>query len=166
MDKNIICEAMYALPGNVVVRRRKSLLASILVFIAGVAVIVLNNLLGDAISVDLRSGAVFVGGTLAVVGAIMLLARVAGSTGVPFHTKAHCYLRYDEIFFDRNVLNEVLQTVGEGKVSPLLGMERAQVPAVTVAMYRTPDNRFAAMQVFEYIDLEYRPLSELKIVGA
>ena len=30
-------------------------------------------------------------------------------------------------------------------------------------MYRTPDNRFAAMQAFEYADLEYRPLTRLQI---
>ena len=42
-------------------------------------------------------------------------------------------------------------------------MKRAQVPALTVALYRTPGNRFAAMQAFEYADLEYKPLTELKI---
>jgi len=42
-------------------------------------------------------------------------------------------------------------------------MPHARVPAVSVAMYRTPDNRFAAMQAFEYADLEYRPLTRLQI---
>ena len=51
----------------------------------------------------------------------------------------------------------------EGNVERLLAMPHARVPAVSVAMYRTPDNRFAAMQAFEYADLEYKPLTELKI---
>ena len=53
--------------------------------------------------------------------------------------------------------------VAEGNVERLLAMPHARVPAVSVAMYRTPDNRFAAMQAFEYADLEYKPLTELKI---
>ena len=51
----------------------------------------------------------------------------------------------------------------EGNVERLLAMPHARVPAVSVAMCRTPDNRFAAMQAFEYADLEYKPLTELKI---
>ncbi|MEI3583931.1 MAG: hypothetical protein V8Q29_05170 [Alistipes shahii] len=38
--------------------------------------------------------------------------------------------------------------VAEGNVERLLAMPHARVPAVSVAMYRTPDNRFAAMQAF------------------
>ena len=53
--------------------------------------------------------------------------------------------------------------VAEGNVERLLAMPHARVPAVSVAMYRTPDNRFAAMQAFEYADLEYRPLTRLQI---
>ena len=37
MDRNKICEAMYALPGGVVVKRRKSQLRAAVLFIAGVA---------------------------------------------------------------------------------------------------------------------------------
>ncbi|WP_368201614.1 hypothetical protein [Alistipes shahii] len=88
MDKIKICEAMYALPGEVVVRRRKSLVLPAALLAAGVA---------------------------------------------------------------------------EGNVERLLAMPHARVPAVSVAMYRTPDNRFAAMQAFEYADLEYRPLTRLQI---
>lgn len=53
--------------------------------------------------------------------------------------------------------------VAEGNVERLLAMPHARVPAVSVAMCRTPDNRFAAMQAFEYADLEYRPLTRLQI---
>ena len=48
----------------------------------------------------------------------------------------------------------------------MLFRSRSEVPALAVALYRTPDNRFAAMQAFEYAELEYRPLTELRIVGA
>ena len=44
MDKIKICEAMYALPGGVVVKRRKSQLRAAVLFIAGVALVVVNNM--------------------------------------------------------------------------------------------------------------------------
>ena len=61
------------------------------------------------------------------------------------------------------MVSDVMQAVSDGDAERLLGMKRAQVPALTVALYRTPGNRFAAMQAFEYADLEYKPLTELKI---
>ena len=41
MDKNKICEALYALPGNVVVKRRKFQLLPAVLFVAGAAMICL-----------------------------------------------------------------------------------------------------------------------------
>ena len=46
MDKIKICEAMYALPGEVVVRRRKSLVLPAALLAAGVAILVLNHVYG------------------------------------------------------------------------------------------------------------------------
>lgn len=73
------------------------------------------------------------------------------------------YLRYDELYFERSQSRDVVALVAEGNVERLLAMPHARVPAVSVAMCRTPDNRFAAMQAFEYADLEYRPLTRLQI---
>lgn len=56
------------------------------------------------------------------------------------------------------------ESIAAGNLSRLLTMPRAQVPAVTVCMYRSRDNGFVAMQAFEYVDLEYRPLTGLEII--
>lgn len=165
MDKAKICEAMYALPGGVVVKRRKPMLVPALLLVAGVAMLVLNNLYGASLTNNLRSAVVFVGGALALAGMVLLAARMFGSDGVPFHKNGHCYLLYDELYFDRASRGEVMQAIAEGKAEKLLTMSHAHVPALTVALYRTPDNRFAAMQAYEYADLEYRAVTELKIVG-
>lgn len=126
--------------------------------------IVLNNLFGDALSANVRSSVVFLGGVIALAGGIFLAARLFGAANAPFHSNGKCYLRYEEIYFDRRMRGEVWQAVSEGGVEQLLSMEHAQVPALSLALYRTPDNRFAAMQLFEYADLEYRPLTDLKVV--
>lgn len=164
MDKNKICEAMYALPGDVVVKRRKSPVFPLALLLAGVAMIVLNNRYGAELTNNMRSALVFIGGTLALAGLIASAAKIFGTGGVPYHRGGHCYLRYEELYFERGSRGEVMQSVADGAVERLLGMGHAKVPALTVALYRTPDNRFAALQAFEYDDLEYKPLTELKIV--
>lgn len=165
MDKIKICEAMYALPGEVVVRRRKSLLMPAALLVAGVAILVLNHVYGVSMSVNLRSAAVFIGGSLALTGMIILAARYFSAEGVPYYRAGRCYLHYEELYFERGESAAVVECVAGGDVVKLLALPHARVPAVAVAIYRSADNRFAAMQAFEYAELEYRPLTRLRIVG-
>lgn len=164
MNKNEICEAMYALPDRVIVKRRKPLLVPVLVLLAGAVLIVVNNVWGAELTNNLRSSLVFVGGALAVSGLLILLARMLGSDGIPYHRREKRFLEYEELYFDRECGRDVVRYVNDGDVRKVLALQRSRVPAVAVALYRTPDNRFAALQAFEYTDLEYRALSELKIV--
>lgn len=101
MDKIKICEAMYALPGEVVVRRRKSLLLPAVLFAAGVAILVLNHVYGASMTNNLRSSAVFIGGSQALAGMITLAARFFSAEGAPYYRAGHSYLRYDELYFER-----------------------------------------------------------------
>lgn len=164
MDKIKICEAMYALPGELVVRRRKSLLVPAVLLLAGVAILVLNNLYGAGLTNNLRSAMVFVGGSLALVGMITLAARFFSAEGAPYYRPGRSYLRFDELYFERGAASSVVDCVSEGDVQRLFTMPHARVPAVAVAVYHTRDNGFAVMQAFEYTDLEYRPLTRLRVV--
>lgn len=87
------------------------------------------------------------------------MARLSTATGA-----ATCAARSSASAATRVV--EVEACIASGDVVRLLALPRSEVPALAVALYRTPDNRFAAMQAFEYAELEYRPLTGLRIVGA
>lgn len=165
MDKTKICEALYALPGEIVVRRRRSMGLPLALLAAGALLLIVNGAYGAGFSNDVRSALVFTGGVAALAGVIALAVRIFSAGGVPYHSGARCFLRYEELCFDRAARGDVVGTVNEGAVERLLELPRAHVPAVAVAIYRTDDNRFAAMQAYEYADLEYRPLTGLKIVG-
>ena len=108
MDKIKICEAMYALPGELVVRRRKSLLVPAVLLLAGVAILVLNNLYGAGLTNNLRSAMVFVGGSLALVGMITLAARFFSAEGAPYYRPGRSYLRFDELYFERGAASSVV----------------------------------------------------------
>lgn len=81
MDRNKICEAMYALPGGVVVKRRKSQLRAAVLFIAGVALVVVNNMYGAELTNNMRSAIVFIGGLLILSGMVMAAIQLFGSGG-------------------------------------------------------------------------------------
>ena len=114
MDKNKICEALYALPGNVVVKRRKFQLLPAVLFVAGAALIVVNNMYGADLTNNLRSSIVFIGGIMVVAGMIMAAAQMFGSGGAPFHREERCFLLYEELYFDRGIRSDVMQAVSDG----------------------------------------------------
>ena len=45
-----------------------------------------------------------------------------------------------------------------------IGLTGGIAAGKSVCMYRSRDNGFVAMQAFEYVDLEYRPLTGLEII--
>ena len=66
--------------------------------------------------------------------------------------------------FDESRRRQVLEAVAAGDAGALLAIPRRTVSSVSVLFYSTPDGSFVAMQPFEYVDLEYRPLGDIKVV--
>ena len=95
MDKNRLCTALYALPGDIVVKHRKPLLVPLLMAAAGAGLLGLNAFLEDAALNNLKSAIALVGGTLLVIGAVWALARLSGSQGTPYHRPSRSFMRSD-----------------------------------------------------------------------
>ena len=74
---------MYALPGAVVIRRRKSFLMPVLLVAAGIALLILNRSFRADLSNDLRSAIVFVGASL-LLGVFLLSGALIGACGSGF----------------------------------------------------------------------------------
>ena len=164
MDKKNLCRALYALPGNIVVRHRKPLLVPLLLMAAGAGLLGLNAAVRDAALNDWKSALVFIGGTLAVVGTMWALARLGSAQGAPYHRPSRSFMRFEELYFDRALVGQVTAAIAAGDLEGLLGLPRQAIPAVAVMLCRTRDNAMAACQAFEYAELEYKPLSELKVM--
>ena len=99
------------------------------------------------------------------VGGIMALARVYGS-GHPFHTAEGRFLKVEELHFAKDKSSEVARLVREGNFDALRSLSHDGVSAVTVTLFSSPSGAFRAGQAFEYMDLEMRPITDLKIVQA
>ena len=164
MDKNRLCTALYALPGDIVVKHRKPLLVPLLMAAAGAGLLGLNAFLEDAALNNLKSAIALVGGTLLVIGAVWALARLSGSQGTPYHRPSRSFMRFEELYFARSLRGEVTGRIADGDLEGLLRMPRQSIPAVAVMVCRTRDNALAACQAFEYAELEYKPLCQMKVM--
>lgn len=164
MDKNVICEALYALPGNIVEKRRKGIAIPLAAALVGAAVLAsVAVMAGKSVSSDLVSVLAVFGAAMVIGGIAVTLVRIIGKGGDPYLRASGKRLDVAELAFDRTRMSEVLDKIDRGDVDALLKMEESSVASLVVVVYRSHDGLFAACQPFEYAELEYRPLRGLKV---
>ena len=164
MSKYDMCEALYALPGGVVVRRRKPIAMPTALLVAGVVFLIINSQIeASAEMMNLKSALVLFGAVMAVVGAVILTLRMTGGAGAPYHAADGCYLKCKELKFNKEKSAHLRDLVNRGDFTTLRSLPEDGVSAVTVVMYSSPRSGFCAAQVFEYFELELRAVSELKV---
>lgn len=165
MDKTLFCEALYALPDNIIVKRRKSVVMPVVSIALGAFVVVTGYTLPETMSAtDWHSSLLLLGTIVGVVGFVMLLGRLFGGEGRPCLGEVGEPLKITEMSFARMQMRDVMAAIDNGDLDRLLALPESQVAAVTVALCRTSDGRFTVCQPFEYVELEYRPLREAKIL--
>ena len=164
MSKYDMCEALYALPGGVVVKRRKPIAMPAALLVAGVALLIINSQIeASAEMMNLKSALVLFGAIAAVVGAVILVLRMMGGAGAPYHAADGCYLKCKELKFNKEKSAQLRDLVNRGDFTTLRSLPEDGVSAVTVVMYTSPRSGFCAAQVFEYFELELRAVSQLRV---
>lgn len=163
MNKLKFYEALYT-SCSYIVARRKSIVLPILVIISGIVLPLLSMMFlkGSGFE-DINSVLVLLGIALAVGGGIWLLGRLTGR-GEPYHTEKGLYLDARTLAFDRSRRSKVLKAIGSKDLDALLAIPTCDVSALCVLIVTLPDNTFAAAQVFEYAELEYRELGNVTII--
>ncbi|MBR0332459.1 MAG: hypothetical protein IIX20_03000 [Alistipes sp.] len=164
MSKYDMCEALYALPGGVVVKRRKPIAMPAVLLVAGVALLIINSQIeASAEMMNLKSALVLFGAVATVVGAVILVLRMMGGAGAPYHAADGCYLKCKELKFNKEKSAQLRDLVNRGDFTTLRSLPEDGVSAVTVVMYSSPRSGFCAAQVFEYFELELRAVSQLRV---
>ena len=164
MSKYDMCEALYALPGGVVVKRRKPIAMPAVQLVAGVALLIINSQIeASAEMMNLKSALVLFGAVAAVVGAVIMALRMMGGAGAPYHAADGCYLKCKELKFNKEKSAQLRDLVNRGDFTTLRSLPEDGVSAVTVVMYSSPRSGFCAAQVFEYFELELRAVSQLRV---
>lgn len=162
MNKKEMGMAVCALSENEIVMRRKPIVAPLLLLAAGFFLLLLDVWQGEAMAENLRFALMVFGWMTVIVGAGVVLRRCFGEMGAPYVLRTKSYLRYEEFYFSKKQMREVMDWCARGEVETL--RDRAEsVPAVVVALYASRDGAIYACQPFEYVELEYRPLADLRL---
>lgn len=158
-------EALCALPGGTIECRRKSITVPLVILLAGVACFIINHFaLGAMDAPNLKSALVLFGAVFIGVGGAMAFARIAGHSTAPYYKKDNCFLRREELKFNKEQKTAVMDLLNKGDFATLRKIPSDGISAFMVVIYSSPKSGLSAAQAFEYVELELRPASELKIV--
>ena len=159
-----MCEALYALPGSVVVPHKKPLAMPLLITVLGATLLAVNGwCLKDVDMPDVKSALVLFGAVFAMVGGAILVARLAGNSTLPYHKNDNNYLHHETLKFKKEQKAKVMELINKGDTATLKKLPSDGISALVVEVYSSPKSGYTATQAFEYLDLEWQPVSELKI---
>ncbi len=164
MDNVKFCEELYSSYGDVIEPHRKSLVLPLvvltvgIVLLSGIGMIEHESLLGDIKPTFVMSGIVVTG-----IGLAMLAMRLLGK-GAPWHKPSHTFLREQRLSYEAPFRRQVLQAIVDRDVKALRSIPTQTVAAVSVLIYSTANDSFVAMQAFEYVELEFRPLTDIMVI--
>ena len=163
MSNKNIYEAIYALPDVNISRRRKPLNVPIALLFLGFALFALNAFIESSVEMsNLKSAIVLLAAVLFLAGGILLLVRLNGSSGVPYHEDDGCYLRCEELKFNKDKRAYIATLIDKADFASLRLVKQDGVSAVTVVAYSSPKSGFYACQAFEYVELELRPICDMQ----
>lgn len=160
MNKIKFFEALYA-SNSAIVARKKSIVLPIILIVIGIIIPLVGMQLLDAPEYDnITSTLIIVAMAVCVGGVVWLLRRILGG-GEPYCTTNGEYLKVETLNFDRSRKKELLKALAEKNFTSLRAIPSCDISAVTALVCTTADGSFAAAQLFEYSELEYRELSKV-----
>lgn len=163
MDIKDFNEALYASSNGVIVERRKSIIVPILVFLAGVALLVVNYFIDNGTDANnLKSALVLVGGCVALVGVALCGVAIFGG-GEPYHTGDNCFLVRRQYSFDRAQRDSIVKAVEACDKLALDAIEESDIAGISVMCYYSPRSKYVVMQAFVYEEFVYQSITPMKV---
>lgn len=164
MVKYDMCEALCALSKGSIVMRRRSLTMPLVIFFLGVVLFIINSLLeGNTDTANLKSAIVLFGAVFVLIGGSMAVIRLNGKSLTPWHTKEMCFLKKEELRFNKDEKIKVVDLVERQDFTTLRQLNQANISAILVIIWSTPSGDFSVAQAFEYVELEFQPVSKLTV---
>ena len=164
MSKYDMREMIYAQAEGAIVPRRKSVVWPIGLIVVGIGLLVVNGMMDATVeNGNLRSALLLFGAVFAIVGIVMVIVRLSGTSKAPYCVKDGCFLDKKELKFTKEQKNIVVDLLRKGDFATLRSLEQSDVSALVVVEYSSPKSRVVACQAFEYLELELRPVCDLTL---
>lgn len=158
-----IDEAIFDLGEQTIVKKRKSIVAAVIVLAIGIAMVVASMTPVVAANENLHAGVMFLGWTLLVAGVVWALTTFFGSGGRVYYLPTGEYLKRTEMFYDAEHFGVVAECVRNGDFSKLAQIEGGAGASVMVVFYQGRKGGVTICQLFRYVPHSYEPESEMLV---
>ena len=163
MSKKNISEALCAMPGSVVELRHKSVLLPVLMILAGAILFVLDSFIKMTESLDsLKMVIMLMAVTLVICGIIWGIIRAKGE-GELYHVNDKTFLTKKTLKFTKDKKSKIVNLVNSKDFATLQALSEDEVSALVLEIYSSPKSGFCAAQLFEYAEMDFRPVSDVVI---
>lgn len=163
MDKKKFFEAIYAACTDEIVSRRRGLMMPFCVLLTGVVLLFLQSHFFKASDDILRISLFLLGIVSIVLSAFLTYNRLLGE-GEPYSLKEKKFLSVATVSFDLSQKQIVLETLKSGNMQEFYNIPRNGISAISVMIAKTFDETTVVAMVFQYVDLEYVPVSDILVV--
>lgn len=162
--KHTLSEALYALPGGVVVKRRRPIFGTLVLCLVGIVLMIMPFfvVLDESGSLDMLL--MVVGAGLALYAGIKVAFSIASNEGVPYYTPTRSLLRYRERYYEREHIAAIRRAIEHDDLKAIDLLPTTNVSAVTFAEYRTSKGDFVACVLGEYSESEIRPVTKPRVI--
>ena len=153
----VLDDAIYDVAAGRVVPRKKNPTFSIVLLLAGVAIVALAYF--ESIQ-SIHHVLQLAGAVIALVGLIMLIMCIIHK-GSPYLVESGERLRRVERSFDHNVIDKVIKYVSEGDFDALDALPEGETGAILAITYRCRSGRMTLAQAMEFVPHYYTPLTDI-----
>ncbi len=146
------------LNSNNIVLKKKAPVVSFIIFVAAIVAL--------ALALCMEKGSDTQMPTL-LISAVLFIFGVAKLINTPktlIHTPTEEELVKQELFFETNEKNTVLNMLQNGELTKLRSIDKANnnLP-LKVELYSTSSGNIALYQIFQFVPYEYRPVTEMEV---
>lgn len=142
-----------------IVLKRKSIVFSSLMLVAGVAVIVASAVIPALENGFLHSCLIFIGGVAAIIGLLLLLSSAFTKQYyyVPENSRLHKRIEY----FDLTEEFSLKKALEDKDVAAIENCKKSTTPTLQVVIYRTGKGTMIAAQLQKYVPYTYHPETDI-----
>lgn len=146
------------LDGKIALKRR-SATVSLLLLVAGIAIIVCSAIVPSLASGFMHSCMIFIGGIAAIIGLLLLLSSIFTKQYyyLPESSRLHKKVEY----FDLTEEFAIKKSLEEKDAASLEGYRKSTAPTMQVVLYKTGKGTLVAAQLQKYVPYTYQPVTDI-----
>lgn len=152
-----------SLCGGQITLRRRSVFIPVLMIALGALLFVIDSFITMSQSTDsVKISVMLLASLLVAWGLLWGIARTRGE-GSYYHWGDGAFLNRKTLKFNKDKKSELLNLVNSKDFATLQALSEDEVSALVLEIYSSPKSEFCAVQLFEYAEMDFHPVSDVVI---